>query len=107
MSGVQGVPNFGAEDQVTVAEVIDTALRESVGDEVADEVIRLLVAREDMIADNLRLAATQLGTFPELVAKVMADVGLGSPVTDEEKQLLDQQFVARVQWLQRQIRGGQ
>ena len=102
-----GMPFFGTADQVTVAEVVNTALRETIGDEAADEVIRLLIQREDMIADNLRLAATQLGTFPELVAKVMADVGLGSPVSDEQKQLLDQQFVARIQWLQQQFGGQQ
>jgi hypothetical protein len=104
---VQGIPNFGGEDQVTVAEIVDTALRERIGDEAADEVIRLLVQREDMMADNLRLAATQLGTFPELVAKVLADVGLGTPVDDTTKTMLDQQFVARIAWLQQQMRGDQ
>jgi hypothetical protein len=106
MSSVQDVPNFGGEDQVTVREIVDTALRERIGDEAAEEVINLLIRREDMIADNLRLAATQLGTFPELVAKVMADVGLGTPVDDDTKVMLDQQFVARIVWLQQQM-GGQ
>lgn len=87
----------------TVKDVVDKH-RTLIGDQVADELIRDLIHREDLIADMLRTAGAQLGTFPEFVAKVLADVGLGEPVTPEHHQYLNQQFAARLAWLQDQFR---
>lgn len=87
----------------TVREVVDKQ-RNLIGDTVADQMIADLIQREDLIADMLRLAGSQLGTFPEFVAKVLADVGLGTPVTPEIQEHLNKQFAARMEWLQEQFR---
>jgi hypothetical protein len=86
----------------TVAEVVEQARDEDAGSD--RHLIECLIAREDRIADALRIAGTQLGTYPELVAKVLADVGLGTPVSAEVKAMLDMQFIARINWLNEQIR---
>lgn len=86
----------------TVAETVERARDEDAGSE--RHLIECLIAREDRIADALRVAGSQLGTYPELVAKVLADVGLGSPVDEQTKALLDKQFTERVQWINEQIR---
>jgi hypothetical protein len=69
-----------------------------------DALIAALIEREDQIADHLRVAGAQLGTFPEFVAKVLADTGLGTPVDAETKMLLNRQFTERLAWLQEQFR---
>jgi hypothetical protein len=92
----------------TVADVVARHFDESEDEENrAQRLIDALIEREDRIADALRIAGTNLGTFPELVAKVLADVGLGSPVDAETKALLDMQFVQRVNWLNEQFRRNQ
>jgi hypothetical protein len=87
----------------TVKGVVDRH-RNIIGDQIADELIRDLIHREDMIADMLRTAGTQLGAFPEFVAKVLADAGLGEPVTPEHHEYLNRQFALRLAWLQEQFR---
>lgn len=52
-----------------------------------------LLAREDNIADMLRLAGVQFGLFPQIVAEVLADVGLGTPISEEQRTLIRRQFV--------------
>lgn len=89
----------------TVRDVVDRH-RNLIGDTVADQLIADLYQREDLVADFLRLAGTQLGTFPEFVAKVLTDAGLGTPVSTEEQAYLNQQFAARMEWLQQQFRQG-
>lgn len=93
----------------TVAEVVTRHLNDSDSEPARDALVADLIEREDLIADQLRVAGSQLGTFPELVAKVLADVGLGTPVSEEQMVYLNQQFTARVAWLQEQFRqhGGQ
>jgi hypothetical protein len=87
----------------TVREVVDKH-RNLIGDTVAEQLIAYLINREDLIADVLRVAGSQLGTFPEFVAKVLADAGLGTPVSPEQQEYLNQQFSNRLAWLQEQFR---
>lgn len=89
----------------TVREVVDKH-RNLIGETVAEQLITDLTQREDLIGDMLRQAGTQLGTFPEFVAKVLADVGLGTPVSEEHQAYLNQQFATRLEWLQQQFRDG-
>lgn len=63
-----------------------------------------LLAREDAIADALRLAGAQLGAMPEFVAETLCQVGLGTQPDDETRALIHQQFVARMAWLQEEFR---
>lgn len=94
-----------SESVPTVREVVDRH-RNLIGDTVAEQLITDLLAREDAVADMLRMAGSQLGTFPEFVAKVLADVGLGTPIDAEQHQYLNSQFAARLEWLQQQFRDG-
>jgi len=68
-----------------------------------EALLRDLLEREDTIADFLRLAGVQFGTFPELVAKVLMDAGLGTPPTPELREHINQQFAARLMWLSEQF----
>jgi hypothetical protein len=58
-----------------------------------------LLAREDAIADVLRLAGIQFGLYPQIVAKVLADAGLGTVPDPEVKTMIDQQYVALMESL--------
>lgn len=62
---------------------------------ISIEVLKaMLVVREDTMADHLRLAAQQFGLMPQIVAEVVAQLGLGTPLSEEERALVHQNFVA-------------
>lgn len=61
-----------------------------------------LIAREDNMAEQLRMAGMQFGLFPQIVAEVLAEVGMGTPLTDDARQLVRQQFTALMEELRRQ-----
>lgn len=72
-------------------------------EELADLRARLL-AREDNIADVLRLAGDQLGAMPQLVAEVICLTGLGTPPSDEERALIHAQYRDTMQQLAEELR---
>lgn len=90
----------------TIREILDKH-RNLIGDTVAEALEKDLTQREDLIADMLRVAGAQLGTFPEFVAKVLMDVGLGTPVEPDVQQHLNTQFASRMEWLQEQFRNNE
>lgn len=59
----------------------------------------VLVTRENQIADFLRLAGVKFNLFPQVVSKVLMDVGIGEPVTDEQRRYIDGQFADLLQHL--------
>lgn len=61
-----------------------------------------LVAREDNMADMLRLAGQQFGAAPFAVAEVIAQVGLGTTPSEEERALIRASFIAGMEDLRRQ-----
>lgn len=63
-----------------------------------------LIAREDSIADLLRLAGAQLGAMPQLVAEVICLTGLGTTPTDDERALIHRQYEAAIEQLQEELR---
>ena len=63
-----------------------------------------LLVREENMADLIRLAGTQFGLFPEIVAKVLNDVGLGPAPSAEEVEMVNQAFAQRMEWWREQIR---
>jgi hypothetical protein len=82
---------------MTLAYCLEQATQDGV---VNPDVLRaLLVAREDNMADHLRLAGAQFGLFPELVAAVIADLGLGTLPTDEERIIIRNNFIAKMREL--------
>lgn len=68
------------------------------------ELGRALLERENEVADFLRTMGMTHGAFPEFVAAVLVESTLGTPVSDEEKALITQNYQAKVAWFQEQIR---
>lgn len=52
-----------------------------------------LLAREDNMADILRLAGAQFGMYPFIVAEVLRQVGIGTPLSEEEQQMIHEAYV--------------
>ena len=91
----------------TLEETVDQFLASTPkGERTKQGLIAALQQREDQIADFLRLAADQLGTYPEFVAFIMAQARLGSPVDEEAMGFLHQRFHARMEWIRQQMEGG-
>ena len=63
-----------------------------------------LVQREDEMADMFRMAGAQFGMFPQIIAEVFAEVGIGTPVDEQQRTLIHAQFVALMEELERQHR---
>ena len=62
-----------------------------------------LYEREDSIATALHLLGAQFGLYPEIVAEVITNaVMLGTPVPEEQRTHVRQQFVARMEWIRQQ-----
>jgi hypothetical protein len=73
-------------------------------DETKGRMLTDLLAHEDEIADRIRVLAAGLGTFPELVAGALLQVGLGSQPDDVTRAFIVTQFNARLVWLQEEAR---
>ena len=91
---------------------LDYILEHSVvdGEFKPDALRAMLVTREDLMADHLRLAAQQFGLMPQIVAEVVAQLGLGTQPTEEERALIHQNFVALMEQIaeaRRQAFGGE
>lgn len=83
---------------------IESTIR-SVGgfsDEQVASVTRLLLDREDSMADMFRMAGLQFGLYPQIVAEVFAEVGIGTPIDETQRSMIRQQFNALMQELQQQ-----
>lgn len=89
---------------MTVAYCVNSATDEE-GHVNPETLMALLIAREDNMADHLRLAGAQFGLLPWIVAEVVAELGLGTPLSDEERQMVRQNFVNGMEELRRQAEG--
>ena len=65
-----------------------------------------LVQREDAICDLLRMAGIQFGLYPEIVAEVFAEVGLGSPIPAAQREMVRNQFTALMERLREEHERG-
>jgi hypothetical protein len=70
------------------------------------DLIAALTRREDEMADSLRLAAQRFGLYPEIVAEVLAEVGLGTPPSPEARQMIHDNFVNLMERLRREHEQG-
>lgn len=86
----------------TLRETVDKH-RNLIGDTVAEQMITDLTAREDSMADVIRLAGVQFGLFSEIVTKVLMDVGIGTPPTPELRNHINTQFAGRMEWIREQF----
>ena len=57
-----------------------------------DVVKAALVNREDQMRDVLHLAGQQFGLYPQIVAEVLAEVGLGTPPSETERAMIRRNF---------------
>lgn len=83
----------------TIAEVVAAS---TVPAEEQAVLVASLVQREVELADRLRMAGLQFGLYPEIVAEVLAEVGMGEPVSEEERLMIRTQFVALMERLRGQ-----
>lgn len=79
---------------------------EGLTEEQINHLTGALIAREDTMADAFRLAGMQFGLYPWIVAEVFADVGIGTPPSEQERQMIHQSFVAGMEELRRQFGQG-
>lgn len=89
----------------------DVSIADIVGryDPVNDDravLVRALVQREQGKADMLRLAAQQWGLHAEIVAEQLAIIGLGEPISPEERALIKARFDEHIAELLRQQNEG-
>jgi hypothetical protein len=66
-----------------------------------------LLEREDAQADLLRTAGGQFGLFPEIVAEVITEIGIGTPPDEVTREFIRSNFTNRMAWIQEQQRGQQ
>ena len=68
---------------------------------------RALLAREDGMKDILTLAGAQFGLYPFIVAEVLAQVGLGTEPSEEERVYIRRAFEVGMEELRRQFESGE
>lgn len=61
-----------------------------------------LLIREDLMADHVRIAGAMFGAHPPIVSEVIATIGLGTPLDEEQRTFIRQQFVHHMTELRRQ-----
>lgn len=79
---------------------------EGLSEEQVVHLTSALVEREDVIKEQLSMAGMQFGLFPQIVAEVLAEVGMGSPLSTEQRALIRTQFTTLMEEIQRQQGGG-
>ncbi len=57
-----------------------------------EALVAALVAREEAIVGILHLAGQQFGLFPQIVAEVLAQVGMGEPKSQQERAMIRNSF---------------
>lgn len=86
----------------SISDVVEQC--EVTGDTVP--LVAALVEREQEASDVLRIIGAQFGMFPEIVAEALAEVGLGNPLSQEERAIIHHQYVALMQRLYDEQHGG-
>jgi len=64
----------------------------------------LLIERDEMILDHLRMTAAQMGLLPSVTAMVLGGCGLGRPIEKDRWSLLQTQAKAEMEELARSFR---
>ncbi len=67
---------------------------------------RVLTEREDNIKDILLMAGVQFGLMGFVTAEVLAQVGLGTPPSEQERQLIRDSYINGMNELMRQQQEG-
>lgn len=85
----------GSEERVpvpTLDSVLDRFVDSAFSAEDREQIQAALVSREDDVADFLRMAGRQFGLYPQIVAEVLAETGIGSAPTPEVREMIHRQF---------------
>jgi hypothetical protein len=85
---------------VSINDVV--ARYDQIPDGQRQDLVNALVEREEGIAEALRLAGLQFGVYPQIVAEVFAQVEIGQPLEETQREFIRAQFVALMEQLQRQ-----
>jgi uncharacterized protein Yka (UPF0111/DUF47 family) len=97
------------EPDNTMPPTLDSVLDRFVGSTFSptdrEAIQAALVEREDAVADFLRMAARQFGLFPQIVAEVLAETGLGTAPSPEVRNMIHRQFHELMQQVERAQRG--
>lgn len=67
-------------------ELLDLSINEESKTLDLNKLEEMILAQEDGIADYFRLAAVQYGLFAAIVDEVLADSGLGTPLSKEDRE---------------------
>lgn len=90
----------------TIREVLEATMR-GTHPVVIGRVEEALLAREDNIADTLRMTGVEsFGLEPAIIAEVLTEVGLGTPPSTEARAEIHNQFHATIERLRREMGGG-
>lgn len=100
MAGV--TPNVAAP---TIAEIVDHCLAVHTGEGLRDYLVSELVEREEAIAVFLRDQSVTWVLFPEVVAEMFSLVGLGEPISEQQRAFVHQQYLALIERLQAENEG--
>lgn len=68
--------------------------------ESPEALVAALVEREEYIKQVLTLAGAQFGLRPFIVAEVLAEVGLGNALSEEERAYVHQTYIHGMEQLQ-------
>lgn len=91
----------------TLREVVESHVGSPDGDVATTRLVAALVDREDNMADQLRLAGMQFGLYPEIVAEVLAQIGLGTQPDEATRLHIRTQFTTLMQRLRDEYERGQ
>ena len=89
---------------VTIADIVGRYVDDP-ANPPPETLIDALVGREEAMAVSLRLAGVQFGMYPQIVAEVLAEVGMGVPMSEQERLLIRQQFQALMEQIVAAQRG--
>jgi hypothetical protein len=90
-------------DLVTLEDVVNTQLRD-LDDESRRALVNTLQQREDLMADMMREVAMRFGMYPEIVAEALAEIGVGTPIEQTQRDYIRTQFTALMERLQEEYR---
>lgn len=89
----------------TLDSVLDRFVDSAFTPEDREAIQAALVEREDAAADFLRMAGRQFGLFPQIVAEVLTEAGLGTTPPPELRDLIHRQFHQLMEEIGRAQRG--
>jgi hypothetical protein len=84
----------------TIAEIVETKTSGHMGSDDRNDLVAALVERENAALDMVRVAGMNFGLFPQIVAEVLAESGLGTPLSEDERAMIHTQYVTLIQHLQ-------